>query len=138
MKYFKGLFKHPICIIVSVIILAIIVYLLMLWDTNPLIEYARDVFYGEIPNEEIENTPWSKYDTTHNRDGVGEVVLGLRRVFVIHNFFDGYMWITYENIVYDDNGELLYLGTQEFPKMAMWKIHKENGEWILVEIDEHP
>lgn len=141
MDNFKNFITRPAGIVLLIFISLTLIYLIMLWDTNPIVDYAEAVFKGEIPREEIENTPWDEYDTTNYSDGkprgAAEVEIEISRVFVMHNFFDGYMWVTYENVGYDERGEMLYLDTAKlYP--AKWKIHRENGKWVLVDVDEHP
>lgn len=138
MDYFKRFLARPVSIVRLTLVSLVLIYLIMLWDTNSIFNYAKAVFRGEIQRELVENTPWNRYDKTHTKDGVSAVEMGIKRVFVIHNFFDGYMWIEYYYMGYDENGEMIFLSTQEFPYLAKWKIHKEHGKWVLVDIEEHP
>lgn len=138
MKSFKKLFIRPVSIILLMISVLILIYLIMLWNTTPVVEYAEAVFKGEIPRSEIEGTPWSRYNDRHHKEGVAKEDLEIKRVFVIHNFFDGYMWIEYRHAKYDENGELMYFSGAEFPYCTKWTIHKEKGEWVLIDSKEGP
>lgn len=138
MNNFKSFLFRPASIVLLIIIMLLFIYLIMFWNTNSLIEYAKAVFYGEIPNEEIENTPWWGYYDDVHEEGVAKVDLEIRRVFVIHNFFDGYMWVEYKHAKYDENDELMYFSGAEFPYCTKWTIHKEKGKWVLVDSNEGP
>lgn len=138
MKCFTGLFSHPSRIALLILIVLALIYLVMLWNTNSIFYYTKSVFLGEVPYEEIENSLLSIYDDAYTRKGVEKVDLEIHRVFVIHDFFDGYMWISYDYIGYDENDKMIFLSTQEYPFLAKWTIHRENGEWVIVDIDEHP
>ena len=143
MKRIKDLLTRPAAIAILVVMVLILTYLLMLWNTNPVVDYVESVFKGEIPYEEVVNTPLRRYDTTRYRngsirDGLADVEIDITRMFVIHNFFDGYMWVKYKNVGYDENGKILYCTSEEFPFYSKWKIHRENGEWVIVDIQEHP
>lgn len=138
MDYFKRLITRPASIVLILLISLVVIYLIMLWDTNPVVDYAEAVFNGEIPREEIENTLWCRYDDEDHKEGVTRIDLEIRRLFVIHDFFDGYMWVEYRHAKYDENGDLLYFSGAEFPYCTKWSIHKEKGKWVLVDIEEGP
>lgn len=108
----------------------------MLLNTNSVFRYAKSVFRGEISPEEISDSPLKIYDEVHQREGVAKVKLKISRVFVMHDFTDGYMWIKYTYILHDKDGNLLYGARLEFPLYAKWTIHKENGKWVVVDVDE--
>lgn len=107
----------------------------MLIDTNSVFNYAKDVFLGKVPHDEVAGTPLSIYDIT-KRDYITKVDLEISRAFVFHNFTDGYMYVKYDHRGYDDSGELRYGSIAEFPRWDIWKIHKENGKWKIVKIRE--
>ncbi|NMC57499.1 MAG: hypothetical protein GYA50_09790 [Eubacteriaceae bacterium] len=54
------------------------------------------------------------------------------RLFVLHNFKDGYICSCYWYRLYDDKGELI----SAWWAPAIWKIHKEDGKWEITEIFE--
>ncbi len=118
------------------IFLMIVVYYFMYVDTNSVFNYAKDVFLGKVPHEEVEDTPLSTYDVTE-RDDIVTVDLEISRAFVIHNFTDGYIFVKYDCRGYDENGEFSYgAATGTFPHWDRWTIHKENGEWEIIDIFE--
>ncbi len=135
MQLFKKSLKViGIAVLIS-IVLMIILYIAMLSDTNSVFNYAKDVFLGKVPHEEVEDTPLSTYDVT-NRDYIATIDLKMSRKFVIHNFTDGYMYVSYDCTGYDSNGEFSYRRIASFPYWNKWIIHKENGEWKIVKIYE--
>lgn len=51
----------------------------------------------------------------------------------------GYVWIAYTQEVYKENGELLTAGgTQKQRVLSRWTVEKQNGTWIVTEIQEGP
>lgn len=135
MQTFRKILKGIGLTALTAIVLMITLYVIMLADTNSLFNYAKDVFLGKVPHEEVEDTPLSRYDIT-KREYITKVDLEISRAFVFHNFTDGYIYVRYDCIGYDDSGELRYGSVAEFPRWDIWKIHKENGEWEIVKIYE--
>ncbi len=135
MQSFKKCLKGMGIAVLISIALMIILYIAMLLDTNSVFNYAKDVFLGKVPHEEVKGTPLSLYDITE-REYITKVDLEISRAFVFHNFTDGYIYVRYVHMGYDDIGELRYGSVAEFPGWAIWKIHKENGEWKIVKIRE--
>lgn len=135
MQTFKKILRGIGLTALTAIVLMVIVYIIMLIDTNSVFNYAKDVFLGKVPHEEVAGTPLSMYDIT-KREYITKVDLEISRTFTFHNFTDGYMYVRYDHTGYDDSGELRYGSVAEFPRWAIWKIHKENGEWKIVKIRE--
>ena len=96
--------------------------------------YAKSVFRGEIALEEVADSPMYRYHPK-NDPRLDKVDLNLYRTFVLHNFFDGYIWIKYDVAHIDSSGDE-FRGSRNIP--ARWKIHRENGGWKVIEIEEDP
>lgn len=135
MQSFKKCLKGMGIAVLISIVLMIILYIAMLLDTNSLFYYVKDVFYGKVPHEEIEGTLLTGYDVTYDSD-IATIDLKISRAFVIHNFTDGYMYVNYDCVGYDANGDFTYCSVASHLHCAVWKIHKENGEWKIVKICE--
>ena len=52
-----------------------------------------------------------------------------------NNFKDGYIWVKYDGEQLDSYGNIV---SGSWDIISRWKIHKENGEWKVVDIKEHP
>jgi hypothetical protein len=116
-----------------IISLVTLVYIIMLIDTNDLMKEVKSVFLGKVPYSETKGKPISRYNTS-SYSGT-KISLSLIRLFNFHNFSDGTIYIYYTVVVYDRDGEILY-GSWRIP--AKWKIHKENGQWLITDIIEDP
>ncbi len=136
MQLFKKRLKGMGIAVLISIILMIILYIIMLVDTNNIFNYVKDIIYGKVPHDEIAGTPLSGYDVTYGRDNVDSIDLKMSRAFVLHNFTDGYVYVKYDCKVYDNSGKLSYMEIASFPHWNKWIIHKENGEWKIVKIYE--
>ncbi len=121
-------------IILCVIGLIIITYIAMFVSTNSVVNDVKNVMLGNVSAAEIEGTPLSRYNVKKwSPDSIVEA--DITRIFVWHNFVDGYMYVRYSYKGVDENGEIL---TASGPLFSLWKIHRENGKWKVVEIQEAP
>lgn len=129
--------KKKLKIIFSVIIAIIIVYIVMLFDTNSLMVEVKSVFMREVEESETIEKPVNMYNRSseYQNEALVNVNLKLNIIFTIHNFRDGYIWAYYSVEARNESDELLY-GSWEIP--TKWKIHKENGKWEIVDIIEAP
>ena len=115
-------------------LLLLLLYAVLFLNTNSVMRYAKSVFRGEISSEEITDTPL--YTRYYPKDPeTVKVDLSLKRIFVAHNFKDGYIWVKYDEEQLDSY-ENIVSGSWDI--ISRWKIHKENGEWKVVDIKEHP
>ena len=116
-----------------IIVIAIIsiVYVWMLLDTNPIKDYVLLVMDGSIDDQGIVGKRYSglRYSDAVYWDN------SILRIFMVHNFSDGIMWVKYSRHGYRQNGGTYGFGSNVLSK---WIIHKENGRWKVVDIDEHP
>jgi hypothetical protein len=124
-KFFSGLLIG--------IALLLFAYLVMFGDTNALLEHAKHLMMGGISASETEGKPEHRYNMSKVCDDP-VVELKVHRIFTLHNFSDGYIWIYCRIKVCDETGDLRYFSGA----IACWKIHKENGVWEIVEIFERP
>ena len=111
-----------------------LLYLAMLSNTNIAINDVKDIMYGKVETSVTNNSPLRMYNRKDDF-GTTSVDVKITRLLVLHNFFDGYIWVRYTHQGFDANGDLTY-GSWNIP--SRWKIHKENGKWHVVEILEAP
>lgn len=124
-----------VCLSLAVIIaIPIIIYIVMVLDTNPIIENAKEHFYNP-ETMYSKDDPFYRYAKGKSYEDAELVKFKLHRRFVYHNFKDGYMDVIYAIEYRDSNGKVLQAGG-DIP--SKWIIHKENGEWKVVEIIEGP
>ena len=128
----KFTFSFKKVFLITLIIL-IASYGIMFLTTNSVMRYAKSVFHGEISVEDVIDTPLYRY---YPKDpAIVKVNVNLKRLFVIHGFKDGYIWVKYDEAQLDYAG---YEVSGSRDAIARWKIHKENGEWKVVDIKEAP
>ena len=119
-------------IILLLFLLLFLFYVVLFLNTNSVMRYAKAVFRGEIALEEVVDSPMWRY-YPKNEPELDKVDLNIYRTFVLHNFSDGYIWIKYDVARIDSSG---YEFSGSRNRSARWKIHKENGEWKVVEIKQ--
>lgn len=109
----------------------------MFFDTNRLLKEVRSAFLWETARSETVGRPIDAYNYIRRADNdtLGKADLTLIRLFVLHNFNNGYIWAYYSYKAYDEDGELI-TGSSNIP--TKWRIHKDNGKWEIVEIFEAP
>jgi hypothetical protein len=116
---------------ISIVIL--LIYIVMLLNTNSAVDYVKEVMHGRISASETIGTPLDQYNHNDFLWINPKVDVSITRLFVLHNFFDGYIWVMYKF-------ETIENGREELPGtgyiMSRWKIHRENGKWEIIEINE--
>ena len=106
----------------------------MFLNTNSVVHFVENVMIGNIDGAITANTPVDRYNIV-GRFPDAKVKANIKRLFTFHNFFDGYMWViySYETI---ENDKDIRPGAWNI--VSRWKIHKENGNWKVIEIKEAP
>ncbi len=127
--------KHRVWIVIIAIIL--IIYSVMLINTNSVMKEVRDAFLWKTDPVVTADKPIDMYNDVSywDKENLGKVNLLLVRLSAWHNFQDGYIWAWYCYVAYDKKGELI-TGSWYIP--TKWKIHKENRKWEIIEIYEAP
>lgn len=118
------------------LILAVLVYLVMFLDTNSVKKQVEDAFMWRVDPSETKGRAinWYNYSVFQKSVELGSANLRLVRLFVWHNFKEGYIWAVYSYQAYDPEGNLI---TASHLVPTKWKIHKENSQWEIVEIFEN-
>ena len=122
-------------IVLLLFLLLFLFYVVLFLNTNSVMRYAKAVFRGEIALEEVLDSPMYRHYYPKNEPELDKVDLNIYRLFVWHNFSDGYIWVKYDEELMDSSGNIL---SGSWNVVSRWKIHKENGEWKVVEIKEAP
>jgi hypothetical protein len=122
-------------IFISATISIIFVYLIMLLDTNSIMRDVKSIFMGTHKFSLADDDPLNRYDDSNHylKEKFVKVELTVIRLFVLHDFRDGYIFAFYRYEALDENGKVLTGSMNIFTK---WKIHKENGKWKIIEIFE--
>ena len=122
-------------IVLLCVLILVAIYFLMLYNTNSVIKdfysvvnnkMKEDISYGDLEIYKIPSFRGMKYKYTDAK---------IKRVFVLHNFRRGVMYIKYTYIAYDEN-DVLITGSSEVD--SKWYIQKINGRWIVTDIEERP
>ena len=159
MRISKEMLRLKKRIPVIIFIWVIMVTMLMQINTNKLMKsiesaiLSSDYYVSEwryLSNPHLYNTPGVRYviysdeqlndiGCWFNRANISieqafenvKIDLSLHRLFTVHNFFDGYIWIRYSVYYTDENENSLGAAVRNPVKL---KIHKENGEWKAVRV----
>lgn len=136
-KILKNIYKVVVALVVVVVISAVGVYLVMFLDTNSVMTDVRNVMSGNVSKKATAGLPMDEYNEKDNVDmNTVSVKVKLHRIFVLHDFRDGYMWVDYSVEGHDKNGKVTY-GSWDIP--SRWKIHRDyDGKWQIVKIAENP
>lgn len=122
-------------IVLLLFLLLFLFYIVLFLNTNSVMRYAKEVFRGEIALEEVVDSPMYRHYYPKNEPELYKVDLNLYRTFVLHNFSDGYIGVKYD-VAHIDSSGYEFSGSRNVS--ARWKIHRENGVWKVVEIEEDP
>lgn len=126
MKRRKG--SKVVFIVIISIVSVLAVYLLLLLNTNSVVDFVEAVYRGEVGREAVPKCLES-YDITEILPQITEVDAHITRRFVIHNFSEGYMWVKFTVTGYTADGTLDYGEANT----SRWKIHKGENGWEVVE-----
>ena len=107
-----------------------LMYTAMFLNTSELVRYAQSVYRGEIEAEQLQNTQLEAFNITKTNPDIEQVDIKIKRIFVLHNFFNGAMWVKTECEAVDSNGEVTY-GDYSYEK---WIIEKTENGWQIVDI----
>ncbi len=121
------------CLLV-ILCVALGIYVIMFLDTNSIYNEVKTVMKGEYDEDYVFNGEMYCFDFTRGY-GETEVDLDVKRLFVVHNFQHGYMWVFYSFEVKSPSGYLL-TGGADIP--SKWEIERQNGKWVIVDVIEAP
>jgi len=132
--------KAILILIASVLVILGGLVALMYHDTNELTHHVKELFRGEIDPALPERTPSGTYNQATHYESlypreVAEVDITILRLFVLHDFNDGFMEVYYFYEARDSESRVL---CGSWGIRSHWVIHKEDGVWQIVEIHEDP
>ena len=116
----------------------LLVYLIIFYSTNSVVQDVEKVMRGQVAYEDTKGTPIDRYNLRFGRadsEHPINVEVNIMRLFVLHNFAGGYMWVVYSEKGFDPITNSEYAASKV---TSRWKIHKENGKWVIVDIKEGP
>ena len=133
----KNIAKVIIIILSLVDLFGVVYYAAMLHDTDNLLTDFTDCVKGNTSSNALTDTELYKY---YNRNGsysdeISDANVNIRRVFVLHNFHKGVMFVKYDCETFNKNGEHIYGSSNVYAK---WDIEKKNGVWTVVNVSEKP
>lgn len=123
--------------IATVIVLAIIgIYCAGVLSTNALWAEIERAFVSTKEEYESDDLGIPEYIFVPEYcEDIGKIEAEIQRVFVLHNFFDGYIWASYTRKIYNKRGEMIYGAVSRFPRLLKIKIHRDGLEWMIVNAD---
>lgn len=124
-------FRYSLCIAFVIIL---IMYLTIFLNTNSVVNNVENIMSGNVEKSITQNTPLDQYNRKGDF-GTVKVDVKLNRLFVLHNFNKGYMWMLYTYEGYDKDNNRTY-GAWNI--LSKWKIEKINGKWEVVNIIGEP
>jgi len=81
-------------IVLYIIISILLIYLVMFNSTNSVVHDAKNVMLGNVDISVTKGTPLDRYNFSNILVNA-KVKASIIRLFVWHDFFDGYMWVIY-------------------------------------------
>ena len=136
----KGMVINMKKIVIVIFLIMIAIYSSIFMNTNSIKKDVIQVLSGEVDPEITVGRPMNKYNSKASLsylipDERTKANVRIARLFVLHNFFNGYMWVRYTCEITSEDGTRI-MGAWNVP--AHWKIHRQNGKWEIVEIIEKP
>lgn len=128
--------KKKLIIFGAVFLTLAILYSAMVISVNDLVDRVAEVMSGSVPESETQGKATDRYNFSDILLNA-EVDVSIDRLFVAHNFYDGYMWVRYSYIT-TKNEDSSGIMPASIDVVSRWKIHKQNGKWEIVEIKEAP
>ena len=126
--------KKLYVIIVVIVLILTFVYILMYRDTDSL----EIDFHNIVCNQKNNNVNYgalNRYDYAQHYNIKDVSGLKLRRNFVWHDFNRGCIYVQYSfNISYNDSD----VSPGAHKVHSKWYIEKQNGRWVVTDIDERP
>lgn len=132
------LVKSKILIIIAIIVILLgVTYSIILHDTDAVIDDFYNCINNRVTSNIIENTELYRYYNKSDlySEGVSETDIKAKRLFVMHNFHKGVMFIKYDCKIFNKHGDLIYGSSNIYAK---WYIEKNDGIWVVTDVIEKP
>jgi hypothetical protein len=106
-------------------------------ETDPIMEYAHQIFNGEIPAEETEGTPLDRYNVHHDlrAERVATIEYQLERLGVWLEGNEGMLWVRYSIRWFDSNEDRIYSSLEN---NAIWILEKYDEVWTVTDVKVGP
>lgn len=119
------------------ITLIVVVYIIMLHDTDNIKNDFKYCFTDNPKSEVINNTALYKYYNRNElfNNEIFDAKVKVRRRLVLHNFHNGVMFVKYDCEIFNNKGEHIYGSSNVYAK---WYIERKNGIWEVVKVEERP
>lgn len=130
----KRLKMISLIFIACIFVIASVIYVVMLTDTNSVKKDFEDLVNG-VSQQNIDYGKLVRYDSVRYSEKFSRATVEIKREFVMHNFKEGYINVRYTIERFDDKGEHIY-GSCDIP--SKWYIKKNDGRWQVVKIEEAP
>ena len=95
---------------------------------------VKNIMVGNVDGTITAGTPLDRYNDVSSYPNA-KIKADIRRLFVAHNFFDGYMWVLY-SYEYPVSYQGYEYKAGRWNVVSKWKIHKVDGKWQVVDIEE--
>ena len=106
----------------------------MFINTNQVIDDIANVVSGNVDKTITNGLPIDFFNR-QGQSGTVSVNYNIKRLFVLHNFREGYIWIRYTWQGYDNFGKRTY-SSVNIP--CCLKIQKANGKWVIIQVSVAP
>ena len=122
-------------ILISILTL-ILIYIILLISTGGFLKDFKNCVLGKSENSNPLNA-LNRY-TISKSIKYDNIDIMIMPIFAIYGLNEGVIIVHYK-IHASYEGDLTYYSATVFPLyLATWKLERVDGEWIVVEIDEHP
>jgi hypothetical protein len=123
--------KVLICVAIPIAILSM-VYFAMYSDTNQITEDIETLLKGNVEGKVSVYPEITRYDYSVPGEIITLSQAKVDRPLLIHDFSDGYMFVVYSGKVETEKGS----GEGSHNCKAIWRIHKEDGAWRIMDVYE--
>ncbi|MCU6718914.1 hypothetical protein OCV67_03060 [Porcipelethomonas ammoniilytica] len=150
--------KYKTKIIIIALTTILVGFILMQINTNSVIQEIYDAFYSTdcyvpaslskyynnqdiddyniifVDDDKFNNNIKSHFNELHEYNNSNYTInLEVKRVYTIHDFKSGYLWIKYSVVVLDKTGNIM-TSSKNIP--VKLKIKKNKSNWEVIRIDE--
>lgn len=130
--------KSKILIIIAIIVVLLgVTYSIILHDTDSVLNDFVNCIKCNAASDTVADTELYRYYSRNEMfdNEIYDANVNVRRLFVIHNFHKGVMFIKYDCETFNESGEHVYGSSDVYVK---WYIEKKDGIWVVTDVIEKP
>ena len=129
--------KTVLIIIATIIVLFGVTYSIILHDTDSVLNDFINCIKCNTASDTVADTELYRYYSRNEMfdNEIYDANVNVRRLFVIHNFHKGVMFIKYDCETFNGSGEHVYGSSDVYAK---WYIEKKDGIWVVTDVIEKP